>query len=149
MTGSLILRRIMHAGRFWRSKAMFIPAYRRKRSTTRILILLNNICVCSLGLYGVLRPLDLMQPYRLEMGIRPENPRGKDLYQFWGDIITDKLNEALEAQGDRVVVNLASEEYFKSVKPKKLNAELIKPVFLDEKNGKFKVVSFYAKKRAD
>ncbi|ACF92862.1 peroxide stress protein YaaA [Salmonella enterica] len=98
------------------------------------------------GLYGVLRPLDLMQPYRLEMGIRLENPRGKDLYQFWGDIITDKLNEALEAQGDRVVVNLASEEYFKSVKPKKLNAELIKPVFLDEKNGKFKVVSFYAKK---
>ncbi len=87
-----------------------------------------------------------MQPYRLEMGIRLENPRGKDLYQFWGDIITDKLNEALEAQGDRVVVNLASEEYFKSVKPKKLNAELIKPVFLDEKNGKFKVVSFYAKK---
>ncbi|ONF78686.1 peroxide stress protein YaaA [Salmonella enterica subsp. enterica serovar Typhimurium] len=79
------------------------------------------------GLYGVLRPLDLMQPYRLEMGIRLENPRGKDLYQFWGDIITDKLNEALEAQGDRVVVNLASEEYFKSVKPKKL-------------------VSFYAKK---
>lgn len=98
------------------------------------------------GLYGVLRPLDLMQPYRLEMGIRLENPRGKDLYQFWGDTITDKLNEALEAQGDRVVVNLASEEYFKSVKPKKLNAELIKPVFLDEKNGKFKVVSFYAKK---
>ncbi|SUG21584.1 UPF0246 protein YaaA [Salmonella enterica subsp. arizonae] len=98
------------------------------------------------GLYGLLRPLDLMQPYRLEMGIRLENPRGKDLYQFWGDIITDKLNETLASQGDRVVINLASEEYFKSVKPKKLNAELIKPVFLDEKNGKFKVISFYAKK---
>ncbi|MGV4317651.1 peroxide stress protein YaaA [Citrobacter freundii] len=98
------------------------------------------------GLYGVLRPRDLMQPYRLEMGIRLANAKGKDLYQFWGDIITDKLNEALEAQGDSVVINLASDEYFKSVKPKKLNAELIKPVFLDEKNGKFKVISFYAKK---
>lgn len=98
------------------------------------------------GLYGVLRPLDLMQPYRLEMGIRLENVKGKDLYQFWGDVITHKLNEVIEAQGIRFVINLASDEYFKSVKPKKLNAELIKPVFLDEKNGKFKVISFYAKK---
>ncbi|EGV45129.1 hypothetical protein IAM_23537 (plasmid) [Escherichia coli XH001] len=78
--------------------------------------------------------------------IRLENARGKDLYQFWGDIITNKLNEALAAQGDNVVINLASDEYFKSVKPKKLNAEIIKPVFLDEKNGKFKIISFYAKK---
>ena len=98
------------------------------------------------GLYGVLRPLDLMQPYRLEMGIRLENAKGKDLYQFWGDVITDKLNAALQAQGDNVVINLASDEYFKSVKPKKLDADIIKPVFLDEKNGKFKVISFYAKK---
>jgi len=98
------------------------------------------------GLYGVLRPLDLMQPYRLEMGIRFENERGKDLYQFWGDIITDTLNEALAQQGDEIVVNLASDEYFRAVKPKKLNARIIKPVFLDEKNGKFKVISFYAKK---
>jgi len=98
------------------------------------------------GLYGVLRPLDLMQPYRLEMGIRLGNARGKDLYQFWGEIITSKLNEAIQAQGDDVVVNLASDEYFKSVKTKNLHARLIKPVFLDEKNGKFKVISFYAKK---
>ncbi|MRS15290.1 peroxide stress protein YaaA [Enterobacteriaceae bacterium RIT691] len=98
------------------------------------------------GLYGVLRPLDLMQPYRLEMGIRLENAKGKDLYQFWGDIITDKLNDALKAQGDDIVINLASDEYFRSVKPKKLKGQLIKPVFLDEKNGKFKVISFYAKK---
>ncbi|HCT5522639.1 TPA: peroxide stress protein YaaA [Klebsiella aerogenes] len=98
------------------------------------------------GLYGVLRPLDLMQPYRLEMGIKLENPQGKDLYHFWGDIITDKLNQALQAQGDDIVINLASDEYFKSVKPKKLQGQLIKPVFLDEKNGKFKVISFYAKK---
>ncbi|ESS58009.1 hypothetical protein EDP2_1528 [Enterobacter cloacae S611] len=98
------------------------------------------------GLYGVLRPLDLMQPYRLEMGIRFENERGKDLYQFWGDIITDTLNEALAEQGDEIVVNLASDEYFRAVRLKKLNARIIKPVFLDEKNGTFKVISFYAKK---
>ena len=98
------------------------------------------------GLYGVLRPLDLMQPYRLEMGIRLENPQGSDLYQFWDETITQKLNEALAAQGDQVIVNLASDEYFRAVKPKLLDGEIIKPVFLDEKNGKFKVISFYAKK---
>ncbi|KGT88429.1 hypothetical protein NG99_21995 [Erwinia typographi] len=98
------------------------------------------------GLYGLLRPLDLMQPYRLEMGIRLENPAGKDLYTFWGDRLTDALNAALAEQGDDVLLNLASDEYFKAVKPKKLNGRIIKPVFLDEKNGKFKVISFYAKK---
>ncbi|MBA7931891.1 peroxide stress protein YaaA [Klebsiella sp. RHBSTW-00215] len=98
------------------------------------------------GLYGVLRPLDLMQPYRLEMGIKLENAKGKDLYQYWGEVITDKLNQALKALGDDVVINLASDEYFRSVKTKQLEGQLIKPVFLDEKNGKFKVISFYAKK---
>ncbi|MGL5241611.1 MAG: peroxide stress protein YaaA [Kluyvera ascorbata] len=98
------------------------------------------------GLYGVLRPLDLMQPYRLEMSIRLENPRGKDLYQFWGEEITQTLNAALREQGDDIVINLASDEYFRSVKPKALKGSIIKPVFLDEKNGKFKVISFYAKK---
>jgi cytoplasmic iron level regulating protein YaaA (DUF328/UPF0246 family) len=98
------------------------------------------------GLYGLLRPLDLMQPYRLEMGIKLANPAGKDLYGFWGDLLTEKLNEAIAEQGDDVLINLASDEYFKAIKPKKLNAKLIKPVFLDEKNGKFKVISFYAKK---
>ncbi|NPE54688.1 peroxide stress protein YaaA [Dickeya dadantii] len=98
------------------------------------------------GLYGVLRPLDLMQPYRLEMGIRLKNDAGNDLYKFWGDTITETLNQALKAQNDDILINLASDEYFKSVKPAKLNARLIKPVFLDEKNGKFKVISFYAKK---
>lgn len=98
------------------------------------------------GLYGVLRPLDLMQPYRLEMGIKLENARGGDLYTFWGDIITHTLNEALAAQGDNLLINLASDEYFKAVRPARLNAKIIKPVFLDEKNGKFKVISFYAKK---
>ncbi|WP_017345615.1 peroxide stress protein YaaA [Pantoea sp. A4] len=98
------------------------------------------------GLYGLLRPLDLMQPYRLEMGIKLANPAGKDLYDFWGELLTQKLNEALQEQGDDVLINLASDEYFKAIKPKALQGRLIKPVFLDEKNGKFKVISFYAKK---
>ena len=98
------------------------------------------------GLYGLLRPLDLMQPYRLEMGTRLANPRGKDLYQFWGDIITDKLNLALQAQGDNILINLASDEYFKAVNIEKLNAHVVKPVFLDFKSGQYKVISFYAKK---
>lgn len=98
------------------------------------------------GLYGVLRPLDLMQPYRLEMGIKLKNKKGSDLYQFWGNIITEALNKALEEQGDNILINLASDEYFKSVNPKKLNADIIKPIFLDEKNSKYKVISFYAKK---
>ncbi|MTD27446.1 peroxide stress protein YaaA [Erwinia sorbitola] len=98
------------------------------------------------GLYGLLRPLDLMQAYRLEMGIKLANPAGKDLYSFWGDKLTHALNDALAAQGDAVLINLASDEYFKAVKPKLLQGDIIKPVFLDEKNGKFKVISFYAKK---
>ncbi|MCV9878337.1 peroxide stress protein YaaA [Brenneria izbisi] len=98
------------------------------------------------GLYGVLRPLDLMQPYRLEMGTKLANKAGKDLYHFWGDIITEKLNQALSEQGDDILINLASDEYFKAVQPKTLQATLIKPIFLDQKNGKFKVISFYAKK---
>lgn len=98
------------------------------------------------GLYGVLRPLDLMQPYRLEMGIKLANPAGKDLYAFWGETLTQQLNQHIEAQNEKWVINLASDEYFKAVDPTTLKAKLIKPIFLDEKNGKFKVISFYAKK---
>lgn len=98
------------------------------------------------GLYGVLRPLDLMQPYRLEMGTKLNNKKGKDLYSFWGDIITKQLNQALEQQGDNILVNLASDEYFKSIIPGKLNATTVKPVFLDQKSGTYKIISFYAKK---
>lgn len=98
------------------------------------------------GLYGLLRPLDLMQPYRLEMGIRLNNPQGTNLYAFWGDLLTEKLNAVLKEQGDNILVNLASDEYFKAVKPARLDGEIIKPVFLDEKNGNYKVISFYAKK---
>ncbi|EIC86554.1 peroxide stress protein YaaA [Serratia sp. M24T3] len=98
------------------------------------------------GLYGLLRPLDLMQPYRLEMGIRLNNPQGTNLYAFWGELLTEKLNTVLKEQGDNILVNLASDEYFKAVKPARLDGEIIKPVFLDEKNGNYKVISFYAKK---
>jgi uncharacterized protein len=93
-----------------------------------------------------LKPLDLMQAYRLEMGTKLANKKGKDLYQFWQDRITLVLNSAIEEQGDNVLVNLASNEYFKSVKPKKLNAQIITPTFLDAKNGQYKVISFFAKK---
>ena len=98
------------------------------------------------GLYGVLRPLDLMQAYRLEMGTNLDVGESKNLYQFWDERISNKLNEAINIQGDNVLVNLASNEYFKAVKPKILNAEIYTPVFQDCKNGQFKVISFYAKK---
>jgi len=105
----------------------------------------KNMRILS-GLYGVLRPLDLMQPYRLEMGTKLDNPKGKNLYEFWGDRITEKLNEAVKESGQKLLVNLASNEYFKSVNKKKLDAEVITPVFKDTKSGKLKVISFYAKK---
>tara|TARA_Y100001001_G_scaffold47492_1_gene43125 strand:+ start:181 stop:957 length:777 start_codon:yes stop_codon:yes gene_type:complete len=98
------------------------------------------------GLYGLLRPLDLMQPYRLEMGTKLANARGKDLYAFWGERISQWLNEDLAAQGDQVLLNLASQEYFGAVKPKALNARIIDTVFKDQKNGQYKIISFYAKK---
>ncbi len=98
------------------------------------------------GLYGLLRPLDLMQPYRLEMGTKLANSRGKDLYQFWGGKITDDLNTELCNMKTPVLINLASNEYFKSVQAGKLNAEIITPVFKDWKGGKYKIISFYAKK---
>ena len=82
----------------------------------------------------------------LEMGTKLANPRGKDLYAFWGDVITTEIQTALSEQGDDILVNLASDEYYKAVKPNKLNARIIKPVFLDNKGGKYKVISFYAKK---
>ncbi|MCG3721180.1 peroxide stress protein YaaA [Vibrio cincinnatiensis] len=98
------------------------------------------------GLYGLLKPLDLMQPYRLEMGTKLVNPRGSNLYQFWGEIITDKLNEAIQAQGDNVLINLASNEYFKAVKVNHLDAQVVTPIFKDCKKGQYKIISFYAKK---
>jgi cytoplasmic iron level regulating protein YaaA (DUF328/UPF0246 family) len=101
------------------------------------------------GLYGALRPLDLIQPYRLEMGSRFANSRGRDLYAFWGSTITDALNALLASPprgSEKVLVNLASEEYFKSVKRANLVAPVVTPVFEDWKGGKYKIISFYAKR---
>lgn len=96
------------------------------------------------GLYGLLKPLDLMQPYRLEMGTKFKNHRGSNLYEFWADNITNKLNEILSDK--EVLLNLASNEYFKAVNKKALNGDIITPVFKDQKNGQYKIISFYAKK---
>lgn len=98
------------------------------------------------GLYGVLRPLDLMQPYRLEMGTKLANPKGANLYQFWGDSITAHLNQYMREQQLSTLLNLASNEYFKSVKPAALEANLVNVDFKDLKNGQYKIISFYAKK---
>ncbi len=98
------------------------------------------------GLYGLLRPLDLMMPYRLEMGTKLANARGKDLYAFWGTRISEWLNQALAEQGDDVLLNLASNEYFSAVKKSDLNARIINTEFKDLKNGQHKIISFYAKK---
>ncbi|KAA8734823.1 peroxide stress protein YaaA [Acinetobacter qingfengensis] len=98
------------------------------------------------GLYGLLRPLDLMLPYRLEMGTKLNNQYGHDLYQFWQDTITTLLKQDMQQQNDDVLINLASDEYYKAITESKLSANIIKPVFLDQKNGKYKVISFYAKK---
>jgi cytoplasmic iron level regulating protein YaaA (DUF328/UPF0246 family) len=98
------------------------------------------------GLYGVLRPLDLIHPHRLEMGTKLDTPAGKDLYAFWGERVTGALNSAIAGNGAQVLVNLASEEYFKSVKPTLLSVPVITPVFEDWKNGKYKIISFFAKR---
>lgn len=98
------------------------------------------------GLYGVLKPLDLMQAYRLEMGTQFENKQGKDLYQFWGGKLTEQVNKDLKAVKSNVLINLASNEYFKSLQASDIDAEIIVPVFKDFKNGKYKIISFYAKK---
>ena len=98
------------------------------------------------GLYGALRPLDLMQAYRLEMGTSFKNARGKDLYAFWGGRVTDSLKKVLEKDKKPVLLNLASEEYFKVLQPKDLGCPVIAPVFQDAKDGKYKIISFYAKR---
>ncbi len=109
----------------------------------KIDLLQNTLRILS-GMYGVLRPLDLMQPYRLEMGTNLKIQRKNNLYEFWGNTVTETLNDEL---GDgELFVNLASQEYFKVVNPKLLKTKVISPVFKDFKNGKLKIISFYAKK---
>ena len=98
------------------------------------------------GLYGLLKPCDDMLPYRLEMGTKFANQKGKDLYAFWGNQITDLLNAQLAEQDSQTLVNLASNEYFKAVKKKDINGRIVTPIFKDWKGGKYKIISFYAKK---
>jgi len=98
------------------------------------------------GLYGLLRPMDLILPYRLEMGTKLKNPRGETLYKFWGDKITKQLIDDMKASGSDILINLASNEYFKSINTSMLNAQIITPVFKNSKNGEYKVISIYAKK---
>ncbi len=98
------------------------------------------------GLYGALKPLDLIQPYRLEMKTKLKNPRGDNLYQFWGDRITQDLNDELEKQQEKTLINLASNEYFKAVKLKLLNGRLLNINFKEEKNGKARVIAIFAKR---
>ena len=120
-----------------------IDAYKLKEAD--ILFAQEHLRMLS-GLYGILRPLDLMQPYRLEMGTRLDGDHGNNLYDFWGPEITDALNKQLKKIDSDVLLNLASNEYYKSVIPSSLNARVISPVFKDMKNGKYKLISFFAKK---
>jgi len=105
----------------------------------------NKLRILS-GLYGVLRPLDLMQPYRLEMGTKLTYYKSKDLYDFWKTDITRKINEAVINSGSRVLVNLASQEYFKSIDTKKIKGEIVTPEFRELKNGRYIMISFFAKR---
>jgi cytoplasmic iron level regulating protein YaaA (DUF328/UPF0246 family) len=105
----------------------------------------DHLCILS-GLYGVLRPLDLMQPYRLEMGTALPGPHGSNLYQFWGSRISDYLNKRLRTDASSVVVNLASNEYFKSVDQRTLEGRVVECVFQEYKDGSYKIISFFAKK---
>jgi uncharacterized protein len=105
----------------------------------------DHVCILS-GLYGVLRPLDLMQPYRLEMGTALKGPHGGNLYRFWGSQIADYLNTRLRKDASPVVINLASNEYFKSVDTKVLKGRVVECVFQEYKDGQYKVISFFAKK---
>ena len=105
----------------------------------------QHVCILS-GLYGVLRPLDRMQPYRLEMGTRLATARGSNLYQFWGPRIAEYLNQRLDGDKTPIVVNLASQEYFKAVDRKVLKARVVECVFEECKGGQYKIVSFFAKR---
>lgn len=114
-------------------------------NTDEILYLNQHLGILS-GLYGILKPLDNMLPYRLEMGTKLKTPHADDLYGYWGDKITDVINHNIKNSGSDVLINLASNEYFKAVNTAKIKAEIITPKFLDQKNGQYKIVSFYAKK---
>jgi cytoplasmic iron level regulating protein YaaA (DUF328/UPF0246 family) len=117
----------------------------RTLNVKQVAYLQKHLCILS-GLYGVLRPLDLMQPYRLEMGSRLENVRGKNLYEFWGGKVTEVINNLSQRQNGKTLINLASEEYFKVIRSKYLTIPVVTPVFQDYKNGNYKIISFFAKR---
>ena len=114
-------------------------------STEKLGLAQNKLRILS-GLYGVLKPLDLIQPYRLEMGTKLKYYKSKDLYAFWNPLITKKINEAVAESGGKVLINLASNEYFKSIDRKKLKAEIVTPDFKEFKNGNYTMISFFAKR---
>ena len=124
---------------------VYIGLEAEKFSTADLNFAQKHLRILS-GLYGLLRPLDLMQPYRLEMGSQFRNNKGKNLYEFWDSQLTENLDELLEEDKKPVLINLASKEYFSAIKPKSLNAKIISPVFKDFSNGQYKIVSFFAKK---
>ena len=105
----------------------------------------KNLCILS-GLYGLLKPLDLMYPYRLEMGTKMKNKRGNNLYEFWGSKVTELVNDLAMENRSKAIVNLAAVEYFSVLKTDQINLPIINPVFKDYKNGQYKIVSFFAKK---
>jgi cytoplasmic iron level regulating protein YaaA (DUF328/UPF0246 family) len=115
-----------------------LPAEKLKRAQKKLRILS--------GLYGVLKPLDLIQPYRLEMGTRLKYGETNNLYEFWNPQLSEKVREAVEESGSGVLINLASNEYFKSIDTKILQKEIITPEFRDMKNGHYKIIAVYAKK---
>ena len=113
-------------------------------SETELIWAQKHVRILS-GLYGILKPMDLMQPYRLEMGTKFATKRGQNLYDFWNSIITEELNKNFSSDNTNLL-NLASNEYFKSISVSELKANVISPVFMDKKNGKYKIISFFAKK---
>ena len=113
-------------------------------SETELIWAQKHVRILS-GLYGILKPMDLMQPYRLEMGTKFATKRGQNLYDFWSSIITEELNKNFSSDNTNLL-NLASNEYFKSINVSELKANVISPVFMDKKNGKYKIISFFAKK---
>lgn len=114
-------------------------------SSTELSFLQNHLCILS-GLYGLLRPMDLIQPYRLEMKTALENPKGKNLYEFWGNQLTEALNRQIKAQQHSAVINLASQEYSKAIQHKALTAPFIQVDFKEQKAGKLKTIGIYAKR---
>lgn len=125
--------------------AVFLGLDAPSLSEAQLLALQSKLRILS-GLYGVLKPLDLIQPYRLEMGTKLKYQRSPDLYAFWKSKIAPKVNVAIAESGSKVLVNLASNEYYKSIDTKKLDGEIVTPAFKDLKNGQYKMISIYAKR---